>query len=292
MSENNSLKDGSIADNTNRSHVDAKDPAKSSFKDWLAYIAAILGFLLTFSAFISTLLDWTKDPQKIRVFSIASFTLYVLGSLWVAQRILPKRENSKRIIIALLFVVTACYFTWIGTWIGARTILIDANAYPIEQGSVTASVWEGTHAAPPVGGTGKLSVTSDTSEGMYRTSYKFAYDIPSDGEAWAGATLAFPQPMNFADYNSLEFTIVFGCPDARLRLYVQDAYGKRNSVILGDGSIIKATTQPQTVTLPLKTLFPDVARSSIKLIDLDTNNSFTTGSHYLTISDIHFQKQQ
>jgi len=265
--------------------------SRNSLGALLAKILVFLGFFTTLIASIKEFQTLTADPQGLRVASLAGFILTFLSSVWLAFKAKSVRQTWRWSILVLLYIITILFSLWVGTWIGAsRPLFVDKMVFPIEEASVASYLYEGVKKPEGGQGSGYLTVTSTVSEGEFRTSYRLEYDLPQDGDAYAGVVLWFPEPRDLTGYNFIELTISFGDDQARCTLFIKDSFGGKNSVILGDGDIVRAKVEEQTIQIPLKTYFPSVARKSVREIDLDVNSLVVTGKHSFTVSRIQFRK--
>jgi hypothetical protein len=265
--------------------------SRNSFIDWLAKVLAILGFVIALIPSISQFQTLTASPQGLRIASVVGFIICFLSVIWLAFKATGVKARWRWAGLVSLYGITALYCVWVGSWIGtSRRLVVDRKVFPIERASVTSFLYQGVDN-PEVGqGRGLLQVTSALSDGEFSTSYKLEYDMPADGDAYAGVSLWFPEPQDLTQYTSVELTIGFGDDQARCRLFIKDSFGGDNSVLLGDGSIVSARLEEQTIQIPLKTYFPYVALSSVREIVLDANNTFVQGKHSFTVSKIRFRK--
>lgn len=234
-------------------------------EETLKTLSVIVGITLGILGFIwNVIKDWDKVPARAKKFFSIVFRQ---GTAWV-----------------VLLVVSAlvAYSIWATQ---------NPAIYPIEKApAMTSFLYEGARNPAVNQGSGYLGITSDSRDGIVNTSYKLDYDLPKDGNAYAGVALWFPEPVDLSNYNFIELKVSFADDQARFRLFIKDAFNGQDSVTLGDGKIVDAKLQPQTISLPLKTFFPSVAKKSVRELDLDTNNLFTQGKHTFTVSQIQFRK--
>jgi hypothetical protein len=229
--------------------------------------------------------------------TVSSIIALVLGIMGFAWSVIKDREKIppqfRRILNTIFRQGTAWLLLIILAGLIGYLSYTEQNPriYTIEKAPVMTSIlYEGARNPSVNQGSGYLSVTSDTRAGVPYTSFTLDYNLPADGDAYSGAAILFPEPLDLTDYNSVEFTVSFSDGQARCRFFIKDAFDGQDSVILGDGNIMSATMQPQTVQLPLDTYFPSVARKAIREINLDVNNFFTEGNHSFKVSQIRFLK--
>jgi hypothetical protein len=91
--------------------------SNSSLRDWIATIAVALGFLTTLATFVNDFLQWIQDSQKSRYLSVAGFVLCVIGILWIVLKAENVRPKWRWASLVVLYIITAAYFLWAGTWI-------------------------------------------------------------------------------------------------------------------------------------------------------------------------------
>jgi hypothetical protein len=263
---------------------------QSTFKDWLVWASVAIGLFITLVTFIINLLKWVQDPLTLHIVSAVGFFMYFLASIRLifSSNI---RERWRWASGVVLYVLTGLFAVWVGTWIGAPSLLpIDNTAFSLEKASIGSMLYEGVDDSQVGQGTGRLIVTSGLLDGEFNTSYKLYYDLPKDGNAYAGAALWFPEPQDLSEYNNIELTLSFGDDQARFKLFIKDSFGGEGSVVLGDSKIVSARMEEQTISIPLKTYFPSVARKFVKEIDLDANADTGRGNHSFTVSGIKFRK--
>jgi hypothetical protein len=234
-----------------------------------------------------------EDTLKT-VSSIVTIILGILGLTWSVIKDREKIPPQFRRILSTIFRQGTAWVLLIilGGLIGYLNYTEqNPRIYTIEKAPVMTSIlYEGARNPSVNQGSGYLSVTSDTRAGEPYTSFTLDYNLPADGDAYSGAAIFFSEPLDLVDYTSVEFTISFSDDQARCRFFIKDAFDGQDSVILGDGSIVSATVQPQTVELSLDSYFPSVSRKAIREIDLDVNNFFTEGNHSFKVSQIRFLK--
>ena len=97
---------------------ESKNESKSSFKDWLALAGSVLGFFTALVTFITDFSRLPPDPQALRYVSVAGYILYVLSTLWIVFKADKVKPRWRWASLAVLYIVTAAYFLWLGTWIG------------------------------------------------------------------------------------------------------------------------------------------------------------------------------
>jgi len=223
-------------------------------------IIAILGAILSILSFIWNII---KDSEKIPTGFYKFFGFFFRQQVaWV-------------ILLIFSGFLLASYF-----------IARNTRFLPLEKVSVM-SIYFYPKVNPGVGYSG---TTLDNRNGKQSLSYWLEYDLPQTGDAFTGISLNFLEPVDVSAYKTIEFTVLFSDEQARFRLFLKDAYNEEDFVILGDGNIVSAKNLLQTVSIPLATYFPSVARTAIKEIDIDVNNYFAQGKHDLTVSNIAFRK--
>lgn len=265
--------------------------SNNSLLDLFAKIVAVIGFFVTLVAFINELREFTADPSQLRVASVAGFIAFFVSVIWLAFRATTVSPKWRWASLGFLYVGSIAYFFWAGTWTGpSEQWPQDRTAFPIERASVRAFLYEGVNE-PEVGqGTGWLTTMSTLTDNEFTTSYELEYSLPRDGDAYAGVSLWFPEPQDLTRYDFIELTIRFGDEQSRCRLFIKDSFGGQDFVLLGDGNVVEAKIEEQTIQVPIQTYFAGIARSSIREIVLDVNNEFVQGSHSFTVSSIKFRE--
>ena len=81
----------------------------------------------------------------------------------------------------------------------------------------------------------------------------------------------------------------FGDDQARCRLFIKDGFGGYGVVELGNGEIVSAKKEEQTIRIPLKS-FSSLSRKLVKHLDFDVNSDFVRGDNSFTVSNIRFVK--
>jgi len=196
--------------------------------------------------------------------------------------------RSKWTIFLLTGVAIVIGFVLLYSFWKSRTST-DSAVFPIERAPVSAGLYEGVKD-PQIGkGTGSLEVTSATLDDQIATSYKLYYSIPKDGDAYAGISLWFSEPQDLTEYKYIELTISFGDNQARCRLFIKDSFTGYGFVMLGDGNIVSAKQDEQTIKIPLKS-FSSISRKLVKDLDFDVNGDFVRGDNSFTVSNIRFLK--
>jgi hypothetical protein len=87
----------------------------NKFSDWLGVAGGLLGFLTTLVLFVANIQSWVKDPNMLHNFSIASFSLFVLGILWffIKSSAAPGLRWASLVI---LYIFSALFCLWMGSW--------------------------------------------------------------------------------------------------------------------------------------------------------------------------------
>jgi hypothetical protein len=234
-------------------------------EDTLKLISSIIVIILSILGFFwGVIKDWDRIPPKLKIFL---GTIFKQGTAW------------------LILLIVSC--------IAAFSVWAERNpaTYPIEKApTMTSILYEGARNPDINQGTGVLETTYDTREGKTNTVYSLNYDLPQEGDAYSGVALWFAEPLDLSEYNFIELTISFSDDQSRCRFFIKDGFKGEDFVLLGDGSIISAKTQPQVIKLGLSDYFPAVARKAIREIDLDANNYVTQGNHSFKVSKIQFSK--
>lgn len=108
----------------------------NSLIDTLVKLGGLLGFLATWVSFFLQAADWLQNPRALRIASLSAFLVYLLATLWFAFKARNVTSPWRWLSLAVLYVFTALYFTWVGTW------LIKPAPMPIVIDDMTGvSVW-------------------------------------------------------------------------------------------------------------------------------------------------------
>ena len=196
---------------------------------------------------------------------------------------MSKITDSQAVIIAAIIGVVGIIIGAIANPLAKR--LIDAppvsddqKTVAIEQLPITVFVYDGRDEG--LGGWSDLSIS-------YRSSvphYLFRYSIPANQTGYAGVAFRFVDGQNLSKYQRIEFTLQFDGKetDHVIDIYLVDISGQKRSVRLTEaGSDMKKKSE-------LLSNFSGVNLNAIKEITFNVDDTFVTGDHLLTISDIQF----
>ncbi len=146
------------------------------------------------------------------------------------------------------------------------------------------------------GGFGQLNVINKEKNDF---DYRFYYDMPQDGEGYAGIFFAFTPTRNFAEFTSLQLAISFGDENAICEIYLQGQDGRKSYITLHNNQIINASDDAKMeiaggnriFTIPLLNNFLNVPnKQSIAGIGVSIKTSHIEGAHSCTIHDIYLLK--
>lgn len=96
--------------------------------DALAKLGGVLGFLTALVSFVLQVGDWLQNPETLHITSAIAFAVYLGGTLWFAFKARNVTPRWRWLSLAVLYVFTALYFTWVGTWLiepAPKPIVID-----------------------------------------------------------------------------------------------------------------------------------------------------------------------
>ncbi len=168
--------------------------------------------------------------------------------------------------------------------------MVERGQFAPEQVAARASLYQGVDD-PSIGeGKGWFEVSSKLDDGTFDSSYTLTYDIPSGSKGHAGIFIWFNNPQDFTRYKYIELKIKFRDQNGRCRFILKDSFKVYGDVVLGDGKVITATTDEQTVTLEISKYFSNIALNSVREIDLDANGYFFDGANSFTVSHIRLVK--
>ena len=255
---------------------------KEIFSLFIPLLISMVGLSIDIAGIVGTA-SGLLVAKIVSFIGFAAFTVMVIIIYRQAKVAKVWRITS----LVSLFTITAVFFTWVGTWVIPPQVFVDASSFPVEKGNVEAIPYHGTQWGKE--GTGNTTVSSSLKNWHMSTTYNVTYDLP-DTDSFSGLSLYFAQPIDVSEYRYLEFYVTFDCPDARVRVVMKEDESTSDGVILGDGTVIRAITEEQFVRLDLMKYFPNVSHKSVRKIDFDVNNSFTSGHHEYHIRDVHFAK--
>jgi hypothetical protein len=231
-----------------------------SAKDAIAIVGGVLGLLV---AVLKILELWEKVdfPAKLK---------RLLSSATIAW-----------LLLAVILVGLSGYW-----FLASRGIFPPSTTFPLETATVKAYPyydWENEAWS-------YLAVTLSEKNGKLTTRYEFDFTLPSDSGAWAGFDLHYSEPQDLTEYDFIKFAIGFGDDQARCQLCIDDISGESDCVMLGDGRIVDAMPEEQTIQIPLDTYFDSIARGFVREITFDVNDSFVQGEHSITVGEIRFAR--
>ena len=123
--------------------------------------------------------------------------------------------------------------------------------------------------------------------------YTLRYSLPQEGEGYAGLAFPFIPPQNLTDYEYIEVTIIFGDPEARCELVLEDKdktahYIRLDNIPTGTGITVNTYENRHTVLIPLSTNLGSVNREFLSQVGFNANAQFTRGEHFFIVSNIRF----
>lgn len=95
--------------------IKINDPTNDRPMRWLALLVAVLGFLANLVTFVLATRELVRDPATLRITSFAAYAVFLAGTVWFASKARTSRQRWSAMIA--LYVSTALYFTWVGTWL-------------------------------------------------------------------------------------------------------------------------------------------------------------------------------
>lgn len=146
------------------------------------------------------------------------------------------------------------------------------------------------------GGFGQLSIINKEKNDF---DYRFYYDMPQEGEGYAGIFFAFTPTRNLAEFTSLQVTISFGDENAICEIYLQGQDERKSYITLRNNQIINASDdarmeiegENRIFTIPLTNNFLNLPhKQSIAGIGVSINTSHIEGAHNCTIHDVYLLK--
>jgi hypothetical protein len=154
----------------------------------------------------------------------------------------------------------------------------DSASLAIEQLPATVFIYDGRDQN--LGGWTSLSISYVDSA----PNYQFNYFVPADQAGYAGMAFRFSEGQNLSKYKRVEFTLHFDGkePEHVIDIYMTDIGGQK--------SYIRVTEigDSQKKEGELLSNFAGVNLNAIKEITFNTDNTFVSGNHQVTISDINF----
>ncbi len=242
---------------------------RGGFKGWVSTIGAILGFFITLIAFIINIQNWAQDPLALRSVSAAGFILFFLGTMWFAFKVKNVKPAWRWTSLAVLYVSTIIYFSWVGTWLGSPSTLAPTEIAPsptltstiapsatdtptptfsptptsspsltptptprvsIESLGLVAFPYGGEGDPRVRRGRGSLSIIYEEASPV---GYILDYSLPDTGEGYAGLAFRFHQSQDLTDFEAVEMTISFGDEQARCEVFFKDIDDQTDYVRLG-----------------------------------------------------------
>ncbi|MCS6938246.1 MAG: hypothetical protein RMJ55_06525 [Roseiflexaceae bacterium] len=91
------------------------NPSRDHLLQWPAILSTILGFLTTLLTFVLEARELVHDPAALRIASFATYAVFLAGTAWFASK--AGKSWQRRSSLVVLYVGTALYFTWVGTWL-------------------------------------------------------------------------------------------------------------------------------------------------------------------------------
>ena len=155
-----------------------------------------------------------------------------------------------------------------------------ADSLSIEQIEQRVFAYDGS--AEDLGGWANYDTFFDGVDG--KPHYELNYDIPGDETGYAGLAFQFERGVNVSMYKAIALTLEFEGVNNPIDLYVKDISGNGKSVRIVSNS---------TDGMPLRyefSNFGDVDFNALKEIGINVDNSFTSGSHSVTIYSIYFEQ--
>lgn len=160
-----------------------------------------------------------------------------------------------------------------------RIELIPGEAYP----------FFGTQNPEVLQGTGTLFIGFDNNG---TTLYKFNYNIPDEGPAYAGFSYQFKTPLNIAAFNTIELKITYEDPSAKAQISLSDIAGRSSYIRLADGFVNgreidhSGNERTQVISIPIALNFSDVDKQAVRFIGFGADASFTRGNRTFIVQDI------
>jgi hypothetical protein len=134
--------------------------------------------------------------------------------------------------------------------------------------------------AENVGGFAKFDLAYDGVR--ERPSYVLNYNIPGDQAGYAGLAFQFKKSLNAESYQAIEFEIQFDAANVPIDFYLKDA--NKNGTRM---RILSTGTDPIKMRYELSN-FREIEFNALKEIGFNSDNTFSTGRHIVTIRAIQF----
>jgi hypothetical protein len=112
--------------------------------------------------------------------------------------------------------------------------------------------------------------------------YMLDYNVPEGPTGYAGMAFQFDEGQNVLGYKAIEFTIQFNDVNIPIDFYVKDISNKRGNI-----RVLSTSTDKIKLRYDLGN-FKDVNFNALKEVGLNSDITFSTGRHVVTIYGISF----
>jgi hypothetical protein len=162
--------------------------------------------------------------------------------------------------------------------INQPTPTANPTLFPIENFPQQVFAYYGN--AEGVGGAANVNLLYD---GIHSyPSYHLDYNIPQGQTGYAGMAFQLDNGQNVTSYNAIEFTIQFSDTNIPIDFYVKDITGQSSSM-----RILSTSTDKMKLRYELDN-FKGIDFNAFKEVGLNSDNTFSSGRHIVTISGISF----
>ncbi len=184
-------------------------------------------------------------------------------------------------IIGLIGIVATAILDPLGQkWINQPTPTSTSTFYPIENFPQQDFPYFGDETSTGKSGVAALYVLYDGSNQFPR--YLLDYNVPQEPSGYAGLSFQFTNGQNVANYNAIEFTIQFSDTNIPIDFYAKDITGQSSSI-----RILSSSTDKMNIRYALDD-FSGIDFNALKEVGFNSDNTFSTGRHTITVSDIRF----
>jgi hypothetical protein len=152
------------------------------------------------------------------------------------------------------------------------------TSFPIENFPQEVFAYYGN--AVGLGGAASINLLYDGISSYPR--YLLDYNVPQGQTGYAGIAFQFADGQNVTKYSAIEFTIQFNEANVPIDFYVKDISNKGSRL-----HILSAGTDKMKLRYELDN-FKEINFNALKEVGLNSDNTFSSGRHIVTIYGISF----
>ncbi len=187
------------------------------------------------------------------------------------------------IAVAVIGLVGTCVAAFFAipafqTWVGSLFSPSNPKSLAVEEIPQRVFAYYGN--AVNLGGVSTVNLAYDGSSPY--PSYMLDYNVPAGQTGYAGMAFQFNNGQNMTRYNAVEFTIQFNEINVPIDFYVKDISNEDGYI-----RILSTSTDKMKLRYELGN-FKQVNFNALKEVGFNSDNSFSSGRHIVTISGIRF----